>query len=579
MILSEKTKITGGDPDYDGDDGSCISSLSFYDDFPKLYFAVRRGRLVENSVFLSWDSARMHIVDYPEAEYIATPTLRQAHSYTNGFGAFGSCGAGAGDDAKKKDYSSRVSSSSCGDSNKERLSERTVRDHRQSVTRTKTVRNKEERDITANSNSNLTSTQSRRISQKTRKKKKKSKSLRSLLLEYYELSYRYFKINGDGRNEPQDQKPPPISTFLEDRNVDKKKYRLFAKHWQRSGLLMICHDEKPLEDAERKYDAWIRERKIEYGGGDILDVAKPKDRSTNGKADAVAVSKTTSPIDTNRKNNNSKSKSKTLESKNKAAVDIPSSTKFSTDSRDSMTKKRKRTPPITPSPSKISKSVEKFKENSKKASVNTDGDGNGDVADNNANDNANTLPVLPVLKSTTIACSSQNKKATRREKGAITRAMTSISKSTSNDDDDDEIDKDWDEMYAKLKAFHQQFGHCKVPKTHCQKLWYWTQYNRRRMKPETVRSGARALTLREDNLLNELNFDPVYKKIADEFNKYLGLRVAKLFEVKVPDNVGQGKNGENPKVSRTVQKPFFGTVGRISSFCNRVSNNVCLLYR
>ncbi len=187
-----KTKLANASPSSD-DDGS-LSSLSFYEDFPTLYFAVRKGRYVNNSVFLSWDSARKHIVDYPEAEYIATPTLEQAHQYTNN--NMGEFELDASEDESTELETETVESS-----------------------------------------------QTKKPPPKTKAKPQQNDSpkptLRSLILEFYKLE--------------RDQ----IRQFLNRQNMSSQR-DIFIKHWHRSGLMIMCNERTPFELAEVQYDQWFQ---------------------------------------------------------------------------------------------------------------------------------------------------------------------------------------------------------------------------------------------------------------------------------------------------------------------------------
>jgi hypothetical protein len=156
-----------------------------------------------------------------------------------------------------------------------------------------------------------------------------------------------------------------------------------------------------------------------------------------------------------------------------------------------------------------------------------------------------------------------------------------------DDDDDDDDDETWDEMYKHLHKFYKKYGHCRVginglndemikiknnngpqsssssgeskSESKSKSLQYWVTYQHRRMRPEIKnRGGARSLSLKEEKLLNELNFCPLYKEIVQEFNKYLGRRIAKKFEFLQDDGIEK-------------KQIYFGTIGRISSISNKVS--------
>jgi len=209
-----------------------------------------------------------------------------------------------------------------------------------------------------------------------------------------------------------------------------------------------------------------------------------------------------------------------------------------------------------------------------------------DGSNNNNNNNDNDSPIASpkkrsspkkrTKKSPATPSPSKTKKSTIDDV-AITATMLANAtmapghdkarNGTDDDDDDiDDIDELWNKMYKRLKTYHAAHGNCRVPRSADPDLNYWVQYNHRRMRPEDTRSGARSLTLREEKLLNELDFDPVYKEIVNEFNKYLGISVAKLF------HVGNDSSSSSSSSSTSEgEKAFFATVGRISSVCNRVS--------
>jgi hypothetical protein len=497
-------------PHEDEDDGS-LSSLSVYDDFPRLYFAVRRGRYANNSVFLSWESARKHIVDYPDAKYIATPTLKQAHCYTNGFGEFDEqrfprdrkAGPEGGVELPPTDPNPRELPKPMAQAIPEMRS------------------------------SSASSTK-----QTSRKASKRSCTTRSLVLDYYELYDPAYKAKGE--------KPLTIQKFLKERKMYKTKFRVFAKHWQRSGLLMMSNEERPLEDAVFKYDAWVQGRKL-----DKLEEFEMRGAMT--KSSKTATKKTDDDDDDDDEEDESGKKSRKRK-RPMALVDkhYTTPTAKSNDKADDLagsTKKRKkRSPSSTPSPPTIRSTT--TKKTAVRAKYTSSWDDN--------------LPISQaIMQSATIVDPSRR----RREKSRAT---------TTDEEGDDDNDESWNAMYAKLKAFHSEHGHCKIPQPDYPELNRWVQYTRRRMRLDVKRFGARALTLREEKLLNDLDFDPHYKEIVTEFNKYLGMRVAKLFNVKIDSDsddddssssVPSRKDKTKPRVKK---KPFFGTVGRISSVCNRV---------
>ena len=87
-IGKKKKKRKYNDNDDDNDNESTSESAYYYSDYPKLYFAIRKGRYTNNTICINWDDAQREIKNYHSAEYIATPTLIQATKYVNKFGEF-----------------------------------------------------------------------------------------------------------------------------------------------------------------------------------------------------------------------------------------------------------------------------------------------------------------------------------------------------------------------------------------------------------------------------------------------------------------------------------------------------------
>ncbi len=497
----DTTELEGGD-----DDGS-LSSLSFYDDFPKLYFAVRRGRYAKNSVFLSWESAREYIVGYPYAEYIATPTLEQAHKYTNGFGEF--------DNIIHEDQNDSSQGSEL------KLSRPLPATPSEPLPSQEQVLSEREQKTT--------------LAPPEVRQQKRKYTTRKLLLEYYECYDPGYKAKG--------KKPLTIPKFLKEREMFKDKFKVFAKHWQRSGLLMMCNEEKPLEEAVYKYDSWVRDRKLEKLGIDPLrtfDQPTNGDKNTNNEK-AGKKRKRQRPVVVLSSNVSSDHKNEiktahSLDSNGKNELDT---TPDSNKKKNPLSKKRKKRSPANPAP--------RNKPTTKKANA-------------QKRKNANNPAVSPIN-----AAVLENATATKRPRHY----------NNASEEEEDDNDERFNTMYDKLKAYHSQHGHCKVKRSQHPELAYFVHYTRRRM--QATRSGARALTLREEKLLNDLDFDPVYKEIVTEFNKYLGMRIAKLFDVVVDgEDSDEDSLSSSMKVSKQkgvpiIKKvPFFGTVGRISSVYNRV---------
>ena len=483
----------GGD-----DDSSCLSSLSFYEDFPTLYFAVRKGRCTNNSVFLSWDSAREHIVDYPDAEYIATPTLEQAHRYTNGIGEFDK---NIGDDREDSTSSEQEVETSPPSQAESESSEELLPPA-----------------VLPEKQAKATATLSRAKGKVDKPKLAKTKyyTTRKLLFEYYECYDPGYKAKG--------QKPLTIPKFLKQRDMFKSKFKVFAKHWQRSGLLMMCNEEKPLEEAISKYNGWVRDRKLEKLGINPEDIIDRRTKIDNRKSH-----KRKRPVVLLSSNGNSNSNAGLEES---PASNIPNKSKSKNRNKWPPTKRRKR----KSSPGKP-------------------------TARNEAESNLGA-PSPPL-------------DAALLQHATIVTAKPLHTSRDNSEDEDDDNDEQFNAMYEKLKEFHSKHGHCNVTNRDGHELRRFVSYTKRRMRAEKRRSGARGLTLREEKLLNDLDFDPEYKEIVTEFNKYLGMRVAKLFDVLVGGDVEDDSVVSSPVplqkgIPRIKKVPFFGTVGRISSVCNRV---------
>lgn len=525
--------------DVDHDDEGSLSSLSFYEDFPKLFFAVRRGKYINNSVFSTWDSARVQIVDYPDAEYICTPTLEQAHRYTHRFGEFDESETPIQTDSPTK-TAAHTQPKECdkgmGDSSSPKNEEdlpHTSQSMPLSSMPQEPVRQKQPKRV---SSSSKDTTQSKTCKEKP---SKRNYSTRKLLLEYYELYDPAYKAKGE--------KPLTIQKFLKQRNMYKSKFKVFCKHWQRSGLLIMSNDEKPLRDAVVKYDGWVRARKLDLREkkAEEQKAIDKEENEDDGKSKTNRKRKRPLPDESN---NNTKTKGKEI---HQDVVSSPDSK-----NPDPRAKKRKKNSRVTTSQPKAKKTTAGRKKNPKKSTP-------------------HSHDWSPRIDSSLL------KNAT------IHPATTTATHNNNSEDEEEEAENDekWNAMYAKLKAFHERFGHCKVPRGHNPDLSYWVTYTRRRMRFEEKRAGARALTLREEKLLNDLDFDPVYKEIVTEFNKYLGMRVAKLFDVVVDGSDDEDESDEEStvfsstsarqkdgqsKYPKIKKKPFFGTVGRISSVCNRV---------
>jgi len=557
---------------------SSVSSLSFYEDFPKLFFAVRKGRYVNGAVYVSWDMARKQIIDYPEAEYIATPTLLQAQKYVNGFGEYRHLGGeeteqteqqalpkstrlkssclspGRSSGPLKNPPSSLQETNGATSASKANMLSQGHKHHSSGATA-----------ITATST--LASVLTTRIGKKkinskdtdrakiTRGKKERFGSkTRRLLQEYYQLCIDARKSRDPEGDEPireaQDENHPlpSVAGFLKERNMYKRKYKVFVKHWQRSGLLVYNHEGKSWEDASYQYDTWIEER---YGSRfcDNMEDEKQDSRRTQGQKRQRPVampeggSRNTDSKDDDDDDDDDESSGN---SKTRDSTMVASYRKASPATSHAKSKKR----PNPPSPFRMAKKKQKKVNASAVAAA------------------AAERVAIPetVLATATIAPG--------HNRGAVGNVDIDIH------EEDDDYDEHWSHWYQKLKTFHAQHGHCKVSKAVDPNLHYWVQYNHRRMRSEFARGGARSLTLREEKLLNDLDFNPVYKKIVTEFNKYLGMRVAKLFDVvkdSTDDSSTSSSNGESftveeggeTKKKRIKTKPFFGTVGRISSVSNQ----------
>ena len=445
----EATETTANKPQHEtrpnDDENGSLSSLSFYEDFPTLYFAIRKGRYVNNTVMLSWESARKQIVGYPEAEYIATPTLEQAHRYTNSFGEF------------------------------------------------------EKSETRQNHETPAAPSQKPKAKANPKKDDPRKHTTRSLLLEYYESYDPGWKEKG--------KKPLKIAKFLKRRKMYKSKRLVFVKHWQRSGIMMMRNDEKPLEEAIAKYDRWVEERK-QNADHEALEEIKWTDRKKkrpvlNGNED----------LETKEPTSRKRKRPPADDSSNSTAdqPNPPSADSSYTDSKEA--KKQKPQP-------RSSKTTEV------------------------ANAKAKAAP---------------NK--TKKQKSTPTEANV-------QDDEAELITEKWMTKYENLKAFQKKHGTCYARHKEDATLYSFYQYTRRRM----FRQGGRPLSLREEDMLNEIDFDPLFKKISTKFRKFRGKRIVKLFQTEV----------ETADGSTVVQKkPYFGTVGYISDVYKQVSAlfAVCGNYR
>ncbi len=422
----EATEMTN-EPQND-DDGS-LSSLSFYEDFPTLYFAVRKGRYVNNSVFLSWDSARKQILNYPEAEYIATPTLEQAHQYTNNMGEFEL-------DTLDEDETTELETEA------------------------------------------VESLQAKKPPPKAKAKPKPNDSpiptMRSLVLEFYKLKLKRVKRQKGG-----------IRKLLKRKKMLSEKH-LFIKHWQRSGLEVLCNEQKPFQEAEAKYDRWIKSDEYDRW---IETDEKKKDAKASRKR--------------KRKERNDKLDPSSVKNNEKKAA---------------------------PNQSKKQKSI------------------------------PNPATAIGTTIGTTIG-TAVGTSETKPEASATKEKSPSKRKSKKRVVSREEV---WKEKYERLKAFRAKHGHTRIQVSDDIQLYGWAAYTRRRMyrSNEEKYSDGAPLDLWQIKLLNDIDFDIPYKKVFQQFEKFIGKRVAKLFDVETMHGVGTA-------VCKKV--PFFGTVMCISDVNKKVS--------
>ena len=653
------------------------SSLSFYEDFPKLYFAVRKGRYANGAVYSSWDTARKHVLDYPDAEYIATPTLIQAQKYVNGFGEEyrrlweeetetkdrateqGTATIRKKSISKQQQRlrspsslrrtrslirSSSLSSSSGGLKNTLALSSSSNNleknnCHNENHSNTKLVLRKNlNRKYRESSESTALTAASTAASMITRRSANKPKTntitcssssssnnkekrfghkTRRLLLEYYQLSIDScnkdkisYNGNGHGNNNKQQQQEEQhekqnllsVADFLRKRKMYKRKHKIFIKHWQRSGLLICSHEGKSREDAARQYDSWIEQRYgCVTGNGSASDENEnesiqqertERDKKEQNKGQTrqktALMREGGSEVNENETKNNDNTRDPPIKippsQKTSPHFSTPLSSIPPPHNNKQVAKKRKR-PPTSPA----QQVVGVVNKNSKKITASA-------VAAAAANKVA--IPETVLATATIVAPGHHHCGGTGI---GIARLVQDAMDDVDIEDDGEDHDEQWNCRYQELKAFHAKHGHCKVHKGEDADLHYWVSYTQRRMRPEFARGGARSLTLREEKLLNELDFNPVYKKIVTEFNKYLGMRVAKLFDVvndsSVDSDSDNGDDNPSPTMivttspqpqqlnsryvaveeggkitkKRIKTKTFFGTVGRISSVSNQVS--------
>jgi hypothetical protein len=610
-IGKKKKKSKDYDNDNDNDNESTSESAYYYNDYPKLYFAIRKGRYTNNTICINWDDAQREIKDYHYAEYIATPTLIQATKYVNRLGEFEMTRTKSKSKSKSK---ATVIATKSSRSSHRPLTKRTCyqisssqqqqaveakaeqegsydlnsttisttissspRTHNNNNSRTdntnkKMKKNKKKRQSleskTKSKTKETTTTATTADEKTTRKQPNKSKpksgssKTRKLLLEYYQL------INPNISKDNQLK----IDEFLLSRGMLKRKKVMFTKHWNHSGLVIMCNENCDPYTAIERYDDWIEQRRFDKYNDSDNDNDRTVDDSTR--------------ISTPSRKRKRKSSSRPVIMLTTADDDIPVDTDDDDDdilvdtededddddenvSQDNINNKKKPNPTTTTT-------KKKRRSTTTTAATSTSLSSSSSLS--------SSLEVSPAaLEEVVVVTAAERVKNKRRL--SYDAAKNGDNNNNNNDDknnnenhqlqqenteDDDEA---WNEMYTELQKFYQEHNHCKVTSKSDRtiigkqdgikkSLQYWVSYQQRRMRPNVInRSGARSLSLREELLLNELKFIPNFIEVQNEFKQYLAhgiTRIGKAFEVFDDDG--------------TIKKSvYFGTIDHISSITNRVS--------
>ncbi|VEU34718.1 unnamed protein product [Pseudo-nitzschia multistriata] len=538
--------------DGDGEEG---------DSHPKLYYAVRRGRFVDGAVYSSWEQAKKQILGYPRATYIATPTMAQASRYVNGFGEFSrgtaESGGGAVPEGSQRD-------GECGSQRdgKRRRKGKGKRDDK-----------RDDKHDGGSSEGNHDS----RPRRKRRGDKRFGAKTRRLLLDYYRLCLESEKGGlGAPRQQKNQRKAPTVEAFLRERGVLERKYDIFVKHWQRSGLLICSHECIPFWEAACRYDLWIAERYgTEEGEADENESDSENKNQSLGDGRALPTKATqrkrAARWRSSRQRTAEQPVARGARSETDAECSIAATTTTSSGSSDAYFDSSCGGSPAKQSARNVAR---KRKSSSARAST------------KRQTTRARKAPPSSSCATATATAKpkrSKPKLPLQPDLEALLSTATVAPGYGKNDDkveehDEEDYDEEWNRLYERLVAFHGSHGHCNVPMSADKELAHWVRYNHRRMLPGSGRGGARSLTRREEKLLNELSFNPRYEKTVSEFGRYLGLRVAKLFDVvgdedddgdKNNNNNNNNGSGDRTKAIRIERKPFFGTVCRISSVSNR----------
>lgn len=497
-----------------------------YEDFPILYFAIRKGRHSTGIVCNDWDEAKHEVHNFPGSEYIATPTLIQARNYVHRLGEFSAVPVHFGysntidgttvstspdeqsslETKRKRTKGDAIASNEGANKNKKngrKIDESSTSlsqsyDNFSSVSASVNVNydlsgmlppsSRRSRD-TKNSKDNLST---KEISNEFKKAEKKPSKLRRLLFEYYKRFNPHSGAKSKGKI--------TIEDFLKKRNMFERKFEAFTSHWNRSGLLTFkCENLSP-EKAIMRYDMWLMDKKKEKN--ETLQLRNEFDDGDSNDGDDDDSSITT-----------------------------PGGGK---PKRQKQRKRKFESPPVMFS----------------RPSSNLCGSRNDEEEPENEKESSPPF----------------SKKS--RKKGNASSTMKSNGCVVSNESD---VDEDWDEMYVVLRKFYDDNNHCQVTTENNRfittkngekkDLKFWVACQKERTAPvkeKTINNSVRNLTFREESLLNELNFIPNFKATEKKLKRWIGKKVAKCFNV---------TNGDDNSKTRR-KKVFFGVVERISSISN-----------
>ena len=569
--------------DDDDDNGTSTpeDDVMYYEDYPTLYFAIRRGRYTNNNsivninadadcgvgagrICYNWDEAKHELHNYHSAEYIATPTLLQATRYIHRLGEFKN-----NHDNDNIDIDNEIDNV-CEDSDNGANNNDNENDSNATAATTTDDDDDDNNDnntvtISSSSSSSMvhhhrrSKSKKKKMGKKKKKKKKDGskkkesidtttttaiiptiKKTKELLMEFYKLydphdtatttttTNMMTSDTGDGsgihekeeehhnKNANKNKRRLSMDTFLQEKNMYERKYERMVRHWTRSGLVIMRNENVSIDVAFMKYDIWIEERQEE------------KIANTN-----TACRTTNQLLQDDDGDNDDQEKQTNKEREEEDHCDEEDA------------------------PMIFTKRPASYDDN------NSDDDGSGRS---------------PPRKKRKTSVAGLAQVATLFEKTSAAATTTNMA---NGDSDDDEA---WDEMYRELKKFYQEHKHCKVDpmndriiqsKTESgveKSLQCWVAYQHRRMRPQKEQrqgGAAKFLTIREERLLNKLEFIPNYDKITKHLNQYIRRRIAKAFPIPA-DYI-------NPTTNVTRQI-YFGTVDRIASITNQVRSGSYCMY-